>query len=232
MTSHLAANLDLLAVETDRLLATVAVLGASDLPAATLCPGWTRAHVVTHLARNADALDNLLHWARTGERRDAYGSEAERAAAIAAGADRGPDELLADLTATADRFAAHAADLHGPAGRAEVLTRTGTTVRGDQVPAMRLLEVVLHHVDLLAGYTLADSDPDFVQRTLRRAARTAGAGGLDLRLQTPEGQEWAVGAGTGPVVQGTAPDLLLWLVRGRAERLTHDIPLPVPPAFA
>ena len=28
-------------------------------------PGWTRAHVLTHLARNADAMVNLLTWART-----------------------------------------------------------------------------------------------------------------------------------------------------------------------
>ena len=173
-----------------------------------------------------------MHWARTGERRDAYGSEEQRAAAIEEGAGRGPSELLADLTDSAQRFATHAVDLRGPAGQAEVLTRTGTPVRGDQVPTMRLLEVVVHHVDLLAGYTFADSDPGFVQRTLRRAARTAGAGGLDLRLRTPDGQELPVGAGTGPVVTGSPADLLLWLVRGRAERLTHDIPLPDPPPFA
>ena len=27
-------------------------------------PNWTRAHVLTHVARNADALINLLTWAR------------------------------------------------------------------------------------------------------------------------------------------------------------------------
>jgi maleylpyruvate isomerase len=29
-------------------------------------PGWSRAHVLTHVARNADAMINLLTWARTG----------------------------------------------------------------------------------------------------------------------------------------------------------------------
>jgi maleylpyruvate isomerase len=29
-------------------------------------PGWTRGHLLTHVARNADALRNLLTWARTG----------------------------------------------------------------------------------------------------------------------------------------------------------------------
>lgn len=230
--SHLAANLALLATETNHLITTVSALGPEELAAPTLCPGWSRAHVITHVARNADALDNLLHWARTGERRDAYGSEQERAAAIEEGAHHGPTELLADLTDSAGRFATHAADLHGPAGQAEVLTRTGTPVRGEQLPTMRLLEVVIHHVDLLAGYTFADSDAGFVRRTLRQAARKAGAAGLDLRLRTPDGEEWTVGPGTGQAVTGSAADLLLWLVRGRAERLQHDTPLPDPPPFA
>jgi DNA-binding CsgD family transcriptional regulator len=29
----------------------------------SLLPGWTRGHVLTHVARNADALTNLLSWA-------------------------------------------------------------------------------------------------------------------------------------------------------------------------
>ena len=45
---------------------TVAALTDSQARAPSLLPGWTRGHVVTHLARNADALRNLLTWARTG----------------------------------------------------------------------------------------------------------------------------------------------------------------------
>src|SRR3954447_4566989 len=37
-----------------------------DLRKPSRLPGWTRAHVVAHLARNADALINLCTWARTG----------------------------------------------------------------------------------------------------------------------------------------------------------------------
>ena len=39
-------------------------------------PGWTRAHVLTHVARNADAMINLLTWARTGVPTPAYASDA------------------------------------------------------------------------------------------------------------------------------------------------------------
>ena len=32
----------------------------------SLLPGWTRGHVLTHLARNAEGGVRLLAWARTG----------------------------------------------------------------------------------------------------------------------------------------------------------------------
>ena len=35
------------------------------LAAPSQLPGWDRAHVVGHLARNADALQNLVTWARS-----------------------------------------------------------------------------------------------------------------------------------------------------------------------
>ena len=42
-------------------------------------PDWTRAHVLTHVARNADAMVNLVTWARTGVPTPAYPSPDERA---------------------------------------------------------------------------------------------------------------------------------------------------------
>jgi maleylpyruvate isomerase len=62
-------------------------------------PGWTRGHVLSHLARNADALVNLLTWARTGAEARMYASPAERTDGIEAGAGRALPEQLADLTA-------------------------------------------------------------------------------------------------------------------------------------
>ena len=56
--------------------------------APSLCEGWTRAHVVTHIARNADALSNLVHWATTGEPTPMYASPESRDADIAEGARR------------------------------------------------------------------------------------------------------------------------------------------------
>ena len=39
---------------------------------ASLLPGWTRAHLLAHVARDADAMRNLLTGARSGQDRPAY----------------------------------------------------------------------------------------------------------------------------------------------------------------
>ena len=49
-----------------RLLGTARIIDDEDLRAPSLLPGWTRAHVVAHLARGADALRNLLIGVRSG----------------------------------------------------------------------------------------------------------------------------------------------------------------------
>src|SRR6266511_2471447 len=51
---------------TEALLRTAEALDDGAVAAPSLLPGWTRGHVLTHLARQADAITNLLTWARTG----------------------------------------------------------------------------------------------------------------------------------------------------------------------
>jgi maleylpyruvate isomerase len=41
---------------TEQLLATARSLDPGSIGDPSLCPGWTRGHVLTHIARNADAL--------------------------------------------------------------------------------------------------------------------------------------------------------------------------------
>src|SRR2546425_958326 len=87
------------------------------------------AHVLTHIARNADGFRNLLAWARTGTETPMYPSEEARDRAIEAGARRSAAEIAADLRASAAAFAAAAEDLPADAWDAPV------TRRGDTVPA-------------------------------------------------------------------------------------------------
>ena len=142
------------------------------MAAPSLCEGWTRAHVVTHVARNADALCHLARWATTGVPTPMYASPEARDADIAEGARRPAAEQVADLVSSAARFAEIAPSLAGAAEEPQVEVRGGRTVPGRDLPTLRLREVVLHHVDLDLGYTLADADAGFVERTLRRAVAT------------------------------------------------------------
>jgi hypothetical protein len=57
-------------------------LGEDDVRGPSLLPGWTRGHVLTHLARNAEGGTRLLGWARTGIPSCEYESVTARAAAI------------------------------------------------------------------------------------------------------------------------------------------------------
>jgi uncharacterized protein (TIGR03083 family) len=58
---------------TDQLLATVATFDDADVRQPSRLPGWTRGHVLTHIARNADAQTRMLTWARTGIEAREYG---------------------------------------------------------------------------------------------------------------------------------------------------------------
>lgn len=68
---------------------------ALDQPSAL--PGWSRRHLVAHLAANADALGNLVHWAASGERTPMYASAQERDEGIEAGSRLSGEEAKAWL---------------------------------------------------------------------------------------------------------------------------------------
>ena len=91
---------------TQRLLGSARVIAEPDLRAPSLLPGWTRAHVLAHLARSADAMRNLLVGARSGQDRPAYVSGQARAAGIEHGAGLKAKELMADLADSAMAFRA------------------------------------------------------------------------------------------------------------------------------
>lgn len=230
--SHLSDNLVLLAHETSALMRTAAALEDETIRLSSLCEGWTRAHVLSHLARNADALGNLVTWAITGTPRAMYSSPEARDADIAAGSTRGATEILADLEDSAARFAALASGLEGGSTRVEVEMRGGRKVLGGQLPTLRLMEVVFHHVDLRAGYTFADADPGFVQRAIGIAIERFKASGAapPITLRSDEGGTWSIGEGA-PLVTGSNAALLLWLARGQESGVISEAPLPGLPSW-
>ncbi len=163
--------LDEMAAATDRLLRSVDGLTEEDLAGPSLLPGWTRAHVLTHLARNADGFVNLVHAARTGEEREMYeGGKAGREAGIEAGLGRHLGDVRLDLSDSAERLLEAFAGFPAEGLAREVTMTSGASAYGWEIPFLRVREVEIHHVDLDAGYTPDDWDPEFATRTLDQLA--------------------------------------------------------------
>ncbi|MBD0419769.1 maleylpyruvate isomerase family mycothiol-dependent enzyme [Streptomyces sp. TRM S81-3] len=197
---------------TDRLLTAVGKLDNVSVTHPSRLPGWTRGHVLAHLARNADALVNVL------EGRPMYVSGEARDADIERDAPRPLDVHLSDLRESAARFQATGA---APADWSRTVElRNGVTDSASRVPFRRWVEVELHHVDLGIGYELEDLPARFTEREIDfLAERFRGHATVPpTRLATADGRSWTTGggAGGGPVeVGGTAADLLGWLAGRR-----------------
>lgn len=122
----------------------------------SLLPGWSRAHVVTHVARNAGALVNLLTWARTGVATPMYASADQRSREIEDGVHASPDDLRADLRAAETQLAEAIASLPDEAWGAMVRTARGREVPVSEAAWMRVREVWVHSVDLDVHTTFDD----------------------------------------------------------------------------
>ena len=157
---------------TQRLLDDARTLSEADLRAPSLLPGWTRAHVVAHVARDADAMRNLLIGARSGQARPAYASAQARDAEIEQGVATGAAELMADLADSAMALRAVARRLPDEAWQVQVLLLDPPPFPAAGLLTRRLAEVELHHCDLAAGYGPADWPAAFASMELAEPMRT------------------------------------------------------------
>lgn len=230
---NLSADLDQMAEATDRLLATVDDMTDEDLRAPSRLAGWSRAHVLTHIARNADGLCVLVENARTGQGLPMYaGGREGRDAEIEAGANRGLGDLRLDLTDSAERLLQAFADFPDEAADREIRLLSGATGSGADIPYLRTREVEIHHVDLGLGYSPASWDAAFARRTLEALAplfRTERDCPVHWLVAGDEGQRWEVGR-EGPQLQGSPQDLLAWLTGRGSGGLTVEPAGDVPAA--
>ena len=211
-------------------------LGDDAFRARSLLPGWSRAHVLTHLARNADAMINLLTWARTGVVTPAYASTEARNADIEKGALRTPTEIRDDVVASSDRLAHVVRELPEAAWAALVTNVQGRVIRASAVPWIRAREMWIHSVDLDAGASFADMPGPMVDALLVDAGEAMGRKPDCPALRLLDGDHsWSVGEAGEPVlVTGTAPELVAWLLgrsKGKALRADGARKLPTLPAW-
>ncbi|MFE0785696.1 maleylpyruvate isomerase family mycothiol-dependent enzyme [Streptomyces mutabilis] len=211
MIDH-AHDLESVRDATERLLTEVGKLDNASVTESSRLPGWTRGHVLAHLARNADALVNVL------EGRPMYVSGEVRDADIERDAPRSLDVQLADVRGSAARFQDVCA---APADWSRtVKLRNGVTDTASRVPFRRWVEVELHHVDLGIGYELEDLPTEFTEReTDFLAARFAGHRDVAPTRLTDGTRAWRTGREAGGpevTVSGRPADLLGWLAGRRA----------------
>ena len=206
-------------------------------------PGWSRAHVLGHLARNAEALGRLAAWARTGVETPMYRDREQRAIEIEASAAAPADVLRADLDRTAEELGTALDALEPDRWRAEIRSALGRTIPAAEIPWLRVREVWLHAVDLDAGAGIGELPTALVDALLDDVAGilTTREGCPAVRLEARDrDRDWPLGEGDGPTVRGDGPtvrgdaaDLLGWLV-GRtdgAPLATDDGALPTVPRW-
>lgn len=228
--ARLHSDLSRLGRETDMFLATLSSLSDEELAAPSLCEGWTRAHVIAHVASSGRALVGLIDWATSGEERQLYASPEARSQAIAALAALPREELLSEVRDSAAAFADEARRLTGELEAPEVKVG-GRELPATSIVALRIAEVVVHHHDLDTAWTIEEADPDSLLNALEavvRAMRAKGAPGMTL--VTEERDEWVIGDGA-LRVESDREGLLKWLARGDAGDLELTGPVPALPTW-
>ncbi|MFF0412530.1 maleylpyruvate isomerase family mycothiol-dependent enzyme [Kitasatospora sp. NPDC004745] len=231
-----ARHLALVEESTEHLLDTAAALAPGALAEPSALPGWSRGHVLAHLARNADSLVNLLTGARTRTDIPQYSSEQARDQGIEEGAGRPLDVQLADLRDSHLRFAEAAGQMTAEDWATEVRHRSGAVFPACDLVWKRLAEVEYHLVDLDVGRTPAHWPEEFAAVEFRRlASRLAGADLPAVALVVDgTGERATIGTGgPAPTVGGPVRALTAWLSgRSDGDGLRHapDAPLPqLPP---
>lgn len=221
-----APDLEALHQSEQHLVRTTDSLTPAQFGEPSVLPGWTRAHVVAHLALNAEGMARAVDGLARGHDVPIYDSEEHRDADIEELAEADPAELRKRVFGAGQELR-DAFDLLDPdQWRGKVPRLPGGPLWSvATLPEVRRREVEIHHADLDAGYRSSDWPADF-QTDLLDVVTVDRANDPDSPAFTVRATDavrtWTVGAEQ-PVVEGTAADLAWWLVgRGTGQGLTCD----------
>lgn len=187
-------------------------LDADSLREPSALPGWTRGHVLSHLAGAAGAAARQAEAAARGEVVPLYeGGRERRDAEIEAGARRSVEEHAETLARAGERLEEAWPEPGSP------LWQAPTAYHDSPLHEVALLwwrEVRIHLVDLQAGVGPGSWDDDLCRHLLGfLAPRLDEAGRVEL-VATDTGLEWSVGhgePGVPLVVRGCLRDVVAWL---------------------
>lgn len=231
--AYMPSDLNRLDRETGMLMATVESLSDEELAAPSLCEGWTRAHVVGHLVGNARGLNRLIDWAVTGNEQAMYPSADARDAEIAELAALPSAQLKRALREANAEFRRVADQLRTAKLATEQVQMSNGPVSAYLLPAYRISEILIHHLDLDTLWELHEGDIDALEDALDLAVariqkRDDWPG---MQIETDEGESYTVGDGS-TTMKGGRDAILGWITRGVTEGVRIDGEFPERPKFA
>ncbi|SFD68785.1 maleylpyruvate isomerase [Actinopolyspora alba] len=216
------AGLDPVREGHHRLLDLVSELETSDLREPSGLPGWSRAHVVAHLAHNAIALANMTSAAGRGELVDPY-PDGDRDEAIER--DAAQDAIgLVQQTATAHAQLEIVWDSVAEQDWQRPVRLRDGTVAG--LVSCRWRELEIHTVDLDLGHTELEWSPEFCEHTIDFLLPRLEGTGVVLAPSDLE-RTWEIGDSPTRKIEGSCASLACWLAGRTPQRLpSGDGPLP------
>ena len=149
-----------------RLLASLENLTDAQCRQDSLLPNWSRGHVMTHLARNADSHVNLLQSAVRGEVGKQYPSIEKRNADIESGSSRNASELVVDLRVSIYGLEAAWAGANEKVWSGQGRNLSGNVIELSSLVFLRWREVEFHHADLGFGFGYDDLTDLYVRLEL------------------------------------------------------------------
>jgi maleylpyruvate isomerase len=199
---------------TQRLLGDTIQISDADWEGPSRLPGWTRAHVAAHLARNAEAYKGLVEGVVNGHPASMYADDEQRTWAIERSSEQTPLHLQIDLDTTANALAEAFDDLSDD--------QWDNPVEFDNqsypvafIVLSRLSEIVLHHVDLDCGFEITQVDDDVAGWLLRWCMQrlTDVPPEQSYEVEAPDGERTLFGppSADAPTVSGSAAGLVGWL---------------------
>lgn len=182
-----------------RLRAVIGGLDESDVERPSELPGWSVGHVLSHLARNAEAMCRRIEGAIKSEVIEQYaGGPAGRTAEIEHGATRPAGEIRDDVVSWSMRLDELFESIDDEVWSRPVRTVAGSEHQVALFPFRRWREVEVHLVDLGLGMSPTDWPEGLVDRALPRLIA-----GLPERVDQRELMAWLLG-------RRPAPELRPW----------------------
>ena len=152
-----------------RLLQTLDSLTDDQCREPSALPGWTRGHVLSHLARNAESHVHVLQCAARGEVGEQYiGGAKARKEGIESHANDSAESLVNAVRRSIYALEGQWAATNSEGWQGHGVNSAGASIAMSDIVFLRWREVEVHHADLALAFTFADWNSTYVRYELDR----------------------------------------------------------------